>query len=109
MHTDYPHRITFKKPGMHRPVAGTRLVLKLVVYIEGKSNVVTVGTVYCYLLKINYSMMNKTDMSVRIYHNLVSFYTKNIVVQPIPYKNSLYENFYLAIKSVFKVNMYMSN
>ena len=67
MHADYPHRINFKKPGMHRPAAGALLVLKLVVYIEGKSNVVTVGTVYSYLLKIKYSMMNKTDMSVRIY------------------------------------------
>ena len=25
-HTDNLHRINFKKPGMHRPVAGTRLV-----------------------------------------------------------------------------------
>ena len=76
-------------------------------------NITTVGMVYSYLLKIKYSMMNKTDMSVCIYHYLVSFYTKNIVVYPILYENSLYRigcttivcSFYLAIKSVFKVNM----
>ena len=33
------------------------------------------------------------------------FYTKNIVMYPILYKNGLYDNFYLAIQSVFKVNM----
>ena len=45
-------------------------------------NITTVGMVYSYLLKIEYSMMNKADMLVRIYHNLVSFYTKKYCCAP---------------------------